>query len=131
MDDLLEYVNTSGGLLSPGTGKYRRSAIYQADDILTLLAFGAEAGPSSRAPQLKPAPALLRLRCGAPPRPAGSAATGCPRPACGAGDTGERVGRRPRQAEATRGATCAGAAVNLFASSGVPTRARPGRSSHQ
>lgn len=64
-EDLVRELGTIG-VLSPGTGKYRRSAIYQADDVLTLLAFGAEAGPSSRAPQLKPAPDPLRLRCGAP-----------------------------------------------------------------
>ena len=64
-EDLVRELETIG-VLSPGTGKYRRSAIYQADDILALLAFGAEAGPSSPAPQLKPAPGPLRLRCGAP-----------------------------------------------------------------
>ncbi len=54
------------GVLSPSTGKYRRSAIYQADDILTLLAFGAEAGPASRAPDRASAIEPLRLRCDAP-----------------------------------------------------------------
>ena len=37
-------------ILTPATGKYRRSPLYQADDILTLLAFGAEAGPRTPAP---------------------------------------------------------------------------------
>lgn len=64
-EDLVRELETIG-VLSQGTGKYRRSAIYHADDILTLLAFGAEAGPSSQAPQLKPAPGPLRIRCGAP-----------------------------------------------------------------
>jgi Fic family protein len=64
-EDLVRELETIGAL-TPGTGKYRRSAIYQADDILTLLAFGAEAGPSSPAPQLKPTPGALTFRCGAP-----------------------------------------------------------------
>ena len=29
-------------IFTPATGKYRRSPLYQADDILSLLAFGAE-----------------------------------------------------------------------------------------
>lgn len=38
-------------ILSPATGKYRKSPLYQADDILTLLSFGAEAGPRALAPE--------------------------------------------------------------------------------
>lgn len=64
-EDLVRELQTIG-VLSPGTGKYRRSALYQADDILTLLAFGAEAGTCSRAPDLKPPMGSLRLRCGGP-----------------------------------------------------------------
>ena len=37
-------------IVKPATGKYRRSALYQADEILNLLAFGAEAGPRATAP---------------------------------------------------------------------------------
>jgi len=37
-------------VLKPATGKYRRSSLYQADEILNLLAFGAEAGPRTPAP---------------------------------------------------------------------------------
>lgn len=38
-------------ILSPATGKYRRSPLYQADDVLALLSFGAEAGPRTVTPQ--------------------------------------------------------------------------------
>ncbi|WP_235734523.1 Fic family protein [Nocardioides alcanivorans] len=64
-EDLVRELETIG-VLSRGTGKYRRAAIYQADDILTLLAFGAEAGPASQAPAFTPASGSLRFRCGAP-----------------------------------------------------------------
>jgi Fic family protein len=37
-------------IVKPATGKYRRSSLYQADEILNLLAFGAEAGPRATAP---------------------------------------------------------------------------------
>ena len=61
-------------ILAPATGKYRRSPLYQADDILTLLAFGAEAGPRTPAPEglasgdnsdAGPQPLLVH-RCGEP-----------------------------------------------------------------
>jgi hypothetical protein len=51
-------------ILSPATGKYRRSPPYQADDILTLLSFGAEAGPRA------PTPERLASGDGAGPQPA-------------------------------------------------------------
>lgn len=66
------------GILSPATGKYRRSPLYQADDVLALLSFGAEAGPRTVTPEgltiddvggegagagQRP---VLVLRCGAP-----------------------------------------------------------------
>lgn len=38
-------------ILAPVTGKHRKSQLYQADDILTLLAFGAEAGPRTPVPE--------------------------------------------------------------------------------
>ncbi len=38
------------GIVKPASGKYRRSSLYQADEILNLLAFGAEAGPRASAP---------------------------------------------------------------------------------
>ena len=38
-------------ILTPATGKYRKSPLYQADDILRLLAYGAEAGPRTPLPQ--------------------------------------------------------------------------------
>lgn len=38
-------------ILVPATGKYRKSPLYQADDILRLLAFGSEAGPRTPVPQ--------------------------------------------------------------------------------
>lgn len=54
------------------SGKYRRSALYQADDILDLLSFGSEAGPRTPAPRADrhpvaddPTPALIH-RCGQP-----------------------------------------------------------------
>lgn len=37
-------------ILASATGKYRRSPLYQADEILDLLAFGAEAGSRTPAP---------------------------------------------------------------------------------
>jgi Fic family protein len=40
----------TAGIVRPATGKYRRSALYQADDILNLLAFGSEAGPRTPPP---------------------------------------------------------------------------------
>jgi len=39
------------GILTPATGKYRRSPLYQANDILTLLSFGTEAGVRTPAPE--------------------------------------------------------------------------------
>lgn len=39
-------------ILAPATGKYRRSQLYQADDIFSLLSFGAEAGSRTPAPDL-------------------------------------------------------------------------------
>ncbi|MGO4254958.1 Fic family protein [Marmoricola sp. RAF53] len=59
----------AAGIVKPATGQYRRSAVYQADDILALLAFGSEAGARSPAPLLGRAPAVrstLVHRCGAP-----------------------------------------------------------------
>jgi len=68
------------GILSPATGRYKRAPLYQADDLLALLAFGAEAGPRASAPVLRGAaghaqdepvvgggvaPSLVH-RCGAP-----------------------------------------------------------------
>ena len=57
------------GIVSPATGKYRRSALYQADDVLALLAFGAEAGPRVPVPALAlpdgAQPELVH-RCGHP-----------------------------------------------------------------
>lgn len=61
-------------ILAPATGKYRRSQLYQADDVLTLLAFGAEAGPRTGAPagqafrddRHSTAPSLLIHRCSEP-----------------------------------------------------------------
>ena len=56
-------------IVQPATGKYRKSTLYQADDILALLAFGAEAG--ARVPTPVPAgpeqaaPQLVH-RCGHP-----------------------------------------------------------------
>jgi len=56
-------------ILAPATGKYRRSPLYQANDILALLAFGAEAGPRTPAPEqlatsvAEPQPVLVQ-RCG-------------------------------------------------------------------
>ncbi|CAN5231626.1 hypothetical protein BH09ACT12_BH09ACT12_04630 [soil metagenome] len=38
-------------IVTPATGTYRRSALYQADEILNLLAYGAEAGVNASAPQ--------------------------------------------------------------------------------
>jgi Fic family protein len=38
-------------ILVPATGKYRKSQLYQADDILSLLSYGAEAGPRTPAPE--------------------------------------------------------------------------------
>ena len=32
-------------ILTPATGRYRKSELYQADDILNLVAYGSEAGP--------------------------------------------------------------------------------------
>ena len=62
-------------ILAPATGKYRRSPLYQADDILTLLSFGAEASPRTTTPEYLscgenvsdavPPLALVR-RCGVP-----------------------------------------------------------------
>lgn len=53
------------GVIKPATGKYRRSALYQADDILNLLQFGAEASARSPLPSITHVePAILR--CGAP-----------------------------------------------------------------
>ncbi|WP_244931994.1 Fic family protein [Nocardioides sp. W7] len=62
-------------ILSSATGKYRKSPLYQADDILTLLSFGAEAGPRTPAPErlgfgdaaggAGPQPVLVH-RCGEP-----------------------------------------------------------------
>ncbi len=40
----------AANIVAPATGKYRRSALYQADDILTLLAFGSEAGARTPGP---------------------------------------------------------------------------------
>jgi hypothetical protein len=40
-------------ILAPASGKSRQSQLYQADDILTLLSFGAEAGPRTPAPDLR------------------------------------------------------------------------------
>jgi Fic family protein len=59
-------------ILSPATGKYRRTPLYQADEILTLLSFGAEAGPRTPAPEQLAlgdgarTPRALVLRCGEP-----------------------------------------------------------------
>ena len=62
-------------ILVPATGKYRRSQLYQADDVLALLAFGAEAGPRSGAPaghafhddeRHTTPPSLLIHRCSQP-----------------------------------------------------------------
>lgn len=58
-------------ILAPATGKYRKSPLYQADDILDLLSFGAEAGPHTRAPArldevAADQPAVLVQRCGVP-----------------------------------------------------------------
>lgn len=55
----------SVGIIKPATGKYRRSSLYQADDILNLLQFGAEAGPRSSAP-VATAVDPVTVRCGAP-----------------------------------------------------------------
>ena len=59
-------------IVAPATGKYRRSALYQADDILDLLAFGSEAGPRTPPPvgrrelgDNEAAPELIH-RCGQP-----------------------------------------------------------------
>jgi ribosomal protein S25 len=61
------------GIVKPATGKYRKSELFQADDILDLVAFGAEAGPRAPSPvQQQPrgeapyAGAVLVHRCGAP-----------------------------------------------------------------
>lgn len=54
----------STGVIKSATGKYRRSALYQADDILNLLQFGAEAGPRSSLPVMTPAESVI-VRCGA------------------------------------------------------------------
>ncbi|KGN38270.1 Fic protein [Knoellia subterranea KCTC 19937] len=54
-------------ILKPATGQYRRAALFQADDVLSLLQFGAEAGPTSRAPALAgsaDAERTLIHRCG-------------------------------------------------------------------
>ena len=60
----------TAGILKPATGKFRRSALYQADDILNLLAFGSEADPRSPAPQIgdhtHPDSSALLHRCGVP-----------------------------------------------------------------
>lgn len=61
-------------ILSPATGKYRSAPLYQADDLLALLAFGAEAGPRATAPpvgrpdiqQAGLARPTLARRCGEP-----------------------------------------------------------------
>lgn len=61
----------TAGILKPASGKYRKSALYQADDILDLLSFGSEAGPRTPAPRAgrggadDPAAALIH-RCGQP-----------------------------------------------------------------
>lgn len=57
-------------ILTPSTGKYRRLPLYQANDILDLLAFGTEAGPHTRTPTALDDdrgghPELVR-RCGQP-----------------------------------------------------------------
>lgn len=54
------------GVLSPGSGKYRRSTVYQSNELLTLLEFGAEAGPATPAPQLMDREGQLVHRCGEP-----------------------------------------------------------------
>lgn len=61
-------------ILVPATGKYRRSPLYQADDVLSLLSFGAEAGPRTPAPEhlagddgtVDGTGPVLVHRCGAP-----------------------------------------------------------------
>jgi len=60
----------TAGILKPATGKHRRSALYQADDILDLLAFGSEADPRAPAPEISdhtdPDSSALLHHCGAP-----------------------------------------------------------------
>ena len=62
-------------ILVPATGKHRKSQLYQADDILALLSFGAEADPRARAPEQLAAgpyaaahepPPVLVHRCAVP-----------------------------------------------------------------
>ena len=68
------------GVLNPGSGKYRRSAVYQSNDILTLLEFGAEAGPATPAPVLAAGRQVhLVHRCGEPTAK-GSCANRVPEP---------------------------------------------------
>lgn len=38
-------------ILAPTSGKYRKAPLYQADDVLKLLSFGAEAGPHTPPPR--------------------------------------------------------------------------------
>lgn len=57
------------GILASATGRFRKSPLYQADDILDLVSFGAEAGPHTRAPARldevdADEPAVLVQRCG-------------------------------------------------------------------
>ena len=55
-------------ILKPATGKYRKSALFQADEVLTLLAFGSEAGPRNTLPAPPEETAALQIvhRCGFP-----------------------------------------------------------------
>lgn len=54
-------------ILSAATGKYRKSPLYQADDVLTLLSFGAEAGPRTPTPERLTADAAGDTAAGPPP----------------------------------------------------------------
>ncbi len=62
---------SDAGILASATGRHRKAPLYQADDILDLLSFGAEAGPHTRAPARLDEveagePAVLVRRCGVP-----------------------------------------------------------------
>ncbi|TWG97250.1 Fic family protein [Nocardioides sp. J9] len=65
-EDLVKQL-VRAGIVRPGTGKYRRAAVYQSDAILDLLDLGAEATPTTTHPALAmQASEPLVQRCGGP-----------------------------------------------------------------
>ena len=87
----------AANILAPAKGKYRRSALYQADDILALLAYGSEArtrAPEPGRPRRQDDDSSGRRWCtdAGIPRPRGLARTGYRSRDSGAGATATSSG---------------------------------------